>query len=235
MAVTLTRAYGGYAAGTTVILPDDTETALVAQGFATARTAPTESVSASPVGAQFITQGGNIAPFNALAGQGTPSSVQGPRKIANAPTTAFASAGTSAVHVAGSWYRGEIFLPYWAVWTGIGALNGATVGTDNLIFALYDTSGNLIANTAVAGTLSAGANAFQEIAFTAATAPLAPGRYFIGVQCNGTTATTRRQAAADGGLNMCSIVAGTFGTVPSSFTVPTTFTAAAAPIAYVYQ
>ena len=114
-------------------------------------------------------------------------------------------------------------------------LNGATVGTDNLIAALYDTGGNLIANSAVAGVLSAGANAFQEIAFTAATPPLAPGRYFLAVQCNGTTATTRRMAAADGGIAMASITAGTFGTVPSSFTVPTTFSAGASPIGYLYM
>ena len=102
---------------------------------------------------------------------------------------------------------GEIIVPYWGAWTGIGTLNGATVGTDHLMVALYDTTGALIANSAVAGVLSAGANAFQEIAFTSATAPLAPGRYFLAVQCNGTTATTRRMAAADGGIAMCSIVA----------------------------
>lgn len=236
MAVTLTRAYGQFASGAKVILPDDTESALVAQNLATvAASAPTETVTGGPNQAQFITAGGNVYPFN-VAGQGAPTNVQGPRKWPNQQNlTGFAALGTSAVHVAGSWYRGEIIVPYWGAWTGIGVLNGATVGTDNLMVALYDTTGALIANSAVAGVLSAGANAFQEIAFTSATAPLAPGRYFLAVQCNGTTATTRRMAAADGGIAMCSIVAGTFGTVPSTFTVPTTFTAAASPIGYLYM
>ena len=83
--------------------------------------------------------------------------------------------------------------------------------------ALYDTNGVLITNSAVAGVLSAGANAFQSIAFL--TQPiLTPGRYFVAVQCNGTTATTRRWAAANGGNQMTQSAAGTFGTVPASFT-----------------
>ena len=52
---------------------------------------------------------------------------------------------------------------------------------------------------------------------------------------HGTTATTRRQAAADGGNTMTQSATGTFGTVPASFTPPTTFTADVGPIARLYQ
>ena len=235
MAVLLNRAYGNFAANSRVIFSDDTESALVAQGWATALSAPSEtSNNSSPVPFVPITSGGNVSQLN-VAGQGNPSAPQGPRILPNVPILAFASLGTSAVHVAGTWYRSEILVPHWAGWTGIGVLNGATVGTDNLMVALYDTNGVLVANSATAGVLSAGANAFQQIAFTAATAPLAPGRYFIAVQCNGTTATTRRQAAANGGNTMTQSAAGTFGTVPASFTPPTTFTADVGPIAWLYQ
>jgi len=234
MAVSLLKAYGTFASGAVVILPDDTETALIAQGLATAVSAPLESVTRGPNQVQFVTAGGNVYPFN-VAGQGSPTAPQGPRILPNVPIGAFASLGTSAVHVAGTWYRSEIFVPHWAPWTGISVLNGATIGTDNLMVALYDTNGVLVANSAVAGVLSAGANAFQSIAFTSATAPLAPGRYFVAVQCNGTTATTRRQAAANGGNTMTQSAAGTFGTVPASFTPPTTFTADVGPIASLYQ
>jgi hypothetical protein len=155
----------------------------------------------------------------------------GPRIVPNVPILGFASLGTSAVHVAGTWYRAEIQVREGMVAAGIGVLNGATVGTDNLLVALYDTNGNLLANSAP--VLSAGANAFQNVAFTAPVS-LIPGRYFVAVQCNGTTATTRRQAAANGGNTMTQSATGTFAVIPASFTPPTTFTADVGPIAWLY-
>jgi hypothetical protein len=53
------------------------------------------------------------------SGFGAPSSPQGPRILPNGPILAFASLGTSAVHVAGTWYRSEIYVPHLAQWTGI--------------------------------------------------------------------------------------------------------------------
>lgn len=235
MAVTLLRPYQGLASGAVAIFPDATESALIAQGLAVANTAqPASSFPATasqPYGPATI--GGNTG-ATAVAGVSAPSVPQGPRILPNGPILAFASLGTSAVHVAGSWYRAEIFVPHVASWTGINVLNGATVGTDNVMVGLWDSAGNLIANSATTGVLSAGANAFQSHAFVAPVL-LAPGRYFVGVQCNGTTATTRRWAAANGGNLMTSITAGTFGTVPATFTPPTTFTADVGPIAALYQ
>lgn len=155
-----------------------------------------------------------------------------PRILPNVPILGFAALGTSAVHVAGSWYRSEIQVREPMVVTGIGVLNGATVGTDNLVVALYDTNGNLLGNSGPA--LSAGANAFQNIPLLS---PLTvvPGRYFIAVQASGTTATTRRQAAANGGNTMTQLAAGTVGVVPASFTPPVTFTADVGPIAWLYS
>jgi len=235
MAVVLSRSYGGFAAGATVEFPDDTESALIAQGWAAAasgavaRSFPSKSFSQTQAGVF----GGNNVTIQS-SGVGAPASPQGPRILPNVPILAFASLGTSAVHVAGTWYRAEIYVPHLAQWTGIGVLNGATVGTDNLMVALYDTNGVLIANSAVAGVLSAGANAMQNIALLQSPI-LQPGRYFVAVQCNGTTATTRRQAAANGSNTMTQSAAGTFGTVPTSFTPPTTFTADVGPIAWLYQ
>ena len=233
MAVTLYKAYQGYSAGATIIVPDDTQTALIAQGIGYAASGqPSQDVA---TGSALVapTVGGNKSAQD-VAGFGAPSSPQGPRILPNGPILAFASLGTSAVHVAGTWYRSEIYVPHLAQWTGINVLNGATVGTDNILVALYDTNGVLITNSAVAGALSAGANAFQSLAFL--TQPiLPPGRYFVAVQCNGTTATTRKWAAANGGDQMTQSATGTFGTVPASFTPPTTFTADVGPIAALYQ
>jgi hypothetical protein len=234
MAVTLYKAYQGYAAGATIIVPDDTQTALIAQGIGYAASGqPKQAYQATGDAVLNPTIGGNKYSQDS-SGFGAPSSPQGPRILPNGPILAFASLGTSAVHVAGTWYRSEIYVPHLAQWTGINVLNGATVGTDNIMVALYDTNGVLITNSAVAGALSAGANAFQSLAFL--TQPiLNPGRYFVAVQCNGTTATTRKWAAANGGNQMTQSTAGTFGTVPESFTPPTTFTADVGPIAALYQ
>jgi hypothetical protein len=147
-------------------------------------------------------------------------------------SVAYSSLGTSAVHVAGTIYLAELQMPRSKqTVTGIGVLNGATVGTDNLIAALFDASGRLIAKTA--STLSAGANAFQEIAFSPLPIRLpTDGTYWIGVQCNGTTATTRRIAASTF-LRRTKSSTGSFGTIPDQ-TLPSTFTADVGPIAYVY-
>lgn len=145
--------------------------------------------------------------------------------------TAYGSLGTNAVHVAGTIYVSEIEFDYNRTITGIAVLNGATVGTDNLMVGLYNSAGTLVANSAVAGVLSAGADAFQEIALTAAYAAIA-GKYYIAVQCNGTTAKTRRIAASTF-LNLAKSFTGTFGTL-TALTVPTTTVADTGPIVYVY-
>lgn len=146
---------------------------------------------------------------------------------------AYGSLGTAAVHVAGSLYVTEIYVPRSMMVTGIAVLNGGVVGTDNLIAALYDGAGRRLAYSALAGALSAGANAFQTLALTVPYQLQNDGKYHVVVQCNGTTATTRR-IAANTYLNRASIIAGTFGTLPGQITVPTTITADAGPICYLY-
>lgn len=233
MTITLARPYMSYASGAIVTLPDSTEAALIAQGFATAASGqPAQSWDPRLGNLTRPTFGGNVS---TQSGEGLvdPTVPQGPNGVPMGSLVAFASAGTSSVMVAGSWYRGEIYIPHLNQWTGFAVLNGATVGTDNLMVGLWDSAGNLITNSAVAGVLSAGANTLQQIAFLQQPL-LPPGRYFVGVQCNGTTATTRRIPAADGAYQMCSITAGTFGTVPSTFTPPTTFTSGASPIGVMY-
>jgi len=236
MAVSLIRSYQGYAASTVQVFDSVTEAALIAQGIATAATGyPVQTNTLlldSPI--MSITQGGNVTYQPSGAGVAVPTTPQGPRILPNTNIQAFASAGTNTTMVAGTLYRSEIFVPFLATWTGIGILNGTTAGTDNGLVALYDSNGVLITNSAVAGALSTGANAFQNRAFLN-TVTLTPGRYFIAYQQNGTTATIRTHAAANGGNQMTSSATGTFGTVPASFTAPTTFTADVGPIGWLYQ
>lgn len=235
MSVFLLRTYGGFAASTTtaVTFPDDTEAALIAQGWATA--GPVTAVPSRVGGPDtYITQAGNIALAN-QAGQGTPTSMQGPSILCNMPlgTAALTAAGTSSVHVAGTMNISEIFVPHWNVWKGMGMLNGTVVGTDNMLVALYGSSGILLANSAVAGALSAGASQFQNRDFLFPVC-LPPGRYFCGVQSNGTTATSNKFVSANGPVLLTTSSTGTFGTVPATITVPTTFTTAVGVVCTLY-
>ena len=234
MAVTTTRPYLGLASGTTFIAPNDTESALVTQGLATVATGyPVQSWSPLAGALTQPTLGGNATgTFGGMISDITAE--QGPRIQPNGVIVAFATAGTSGVSVAGTWYRCEIQTQALAAWTGIGILNGATAATDNNMVALYDTNGVLITNSAVAGAVATGTNAFQNYAFVN-TVLLPPGRYFIACQSNGTTTTIRRWKAADGGNQMTQSAAGVFGTVPASFTPPTTFTDVVGPIGWLYQ
>lgn len=233
MAVTLLRAYGGFAAGAIVTFPDATEQSLIAQGLAAASLVTSvPSLVGGPD--QFINQNGNIA-FITQGGQGTPVAIQGPSILSNMPlgTAALTAAGASSVHVAGTMNLSEIFVPHWNTWKGLAVLNGTVVGTDNMLVALYGSDGKLLANSAVAGTLSAGASAFQSRDFLVPVT-LAPGRYFCGVQCNGTTATSNKFVSANGVNVLTGAIAGTFGTVPATVTVPTTFTTAQGCVCQLY-
>jgi hypothetical protein len=236
MSVTLLRAYLGFATGAVVTLQDDVEQALVTQGLATAAT--TTDMSNFIAGQmQTVTQGGNtaVAPQGS-AGNGTPTYYQGPLilpviNLGSLALTSYETSGTAPV--AGTMNLTEIFVPYWNTWTGIGVLNGTTVGTDNHLVALYGSNGALLANSAVAGAVSAGASVMQNRAFLTPI-NLAPGRYFLGVQSNGTTATLRHLLAANGSNVCTSATTGVFGTVPATMTVPSTFTTAVGVISQLY-
>lgn len=157
-------------------------------------------------------------------------------RISNIPIggVARASIGTDAVHVAGTIYVSEIWIPTNKTITGIGVLNGTVVGTDKLIVGLYSSGGNLLANSALAGATSAGADGFQEIALTTPYAAVGPARYWIAVQCEGTTAATQRIAASTY-LNYSKSYAGVFGTLDASLVpLPSSVEADAGPIGYVY-
>lgn len=234
--ITLLRPYLGFATGAVITLQDDVETAMVAQGLATA--GPVTDMSNFIAGSvQSVTQGGNVAvPPQGSQGYGTPAYYQGPLNLPaiNLGSLALTSYETNgAAPVAGTMNLTEIHVPFWQTWTGIGVLNGTTVGTDNMLVALYGTSGALLANSAVAGTVSAGGSVMQNRAFTAPIT-LAPGRYFLGCQSNGTTATLRHLLAANGSNVCTAAVAGTFGTVPATVTPPATFTTAVGVIAQLY-
>lgn len=238
MAVYLLRAYAGFAASSTVpvTFQDDVEAALITQGIATAAT--TTDMTNYPAGySQAMSQGGNLATIpQGSQGYSTPTYLQGNSILPNIALGSLALASyetNGTAPVAGSLYYSEIFVPYWNTWKGIGVLAGTTVATDNWLVALYGTNGALLANSAVAGAVTATASVMQLRAFTSSI-NLAPGRYFLAVQSNGATDTIRHLLVANGANVICGSTTGAFGTIPATITVPTTFTTAVAPICQLY-
>ena len=225
MSVLLSRAYAGFASGATVTFDATTEAALVAQDLGAYTSATAITPTASPGANSWVNQ----APTSPILG------LYGPSILPNMPlgNAALTAAGTSSVHVAGTLNVSEIFVPHWNTWKGLAVLNGTVVGTDNMLVALYNSSGALLANSAVAGTLSAGASTFQNRDFLAPVT-LTPGRYFCAVQSNGTTATSNKFVTANGVNVLTTSSTGTFGTVPASITVPTTFTTAVGCVVQLY-
>jgi hypothetical protein len=142
---------------------------------------------------------------------------------------------TSLTPVAGTRYYASVQVGVTGgnntTFTGISALIGAVGGTDKFIYELHDSTGALVATTALAGVTVGTAGSWQQIPFTAPV-NVAPGTYFIVVQLNGTTA---RLAALNGPSLpvLTGSATGTFGT-SAAITPPTTYTAGVGPVAALY-
>jgi hypothetical protein len=142
--------------------------------------------------------------------------------------TALETAGTAA-GASTEEYCTELDLPYSVLITGLGILNGTTVGTDKHIAILRDSSGKVLATSAVAGTTTSGASTYQTHNFTAKYYAVGPARYFGCMQANGTTDTVRHAITAVNNNVLAGKLTGqTFGTVVAA-TMPSTFTTALGP------
>lgn len=154
---------------------------------------------------------------------------------ANGGFIAYASLGTSSTVVAGTLYICSLDLPQNFVATGLANLNGTTATTDKSLLALYDAAGNLIISSSLAGATVATANTYQQHAFVPGPCFLPVGKYYVVYQQNGTTATPMLIPSGYGYDGLTTATAtGTFGTLPASITVPTTFTTVYGPWAYLY-
>lgn len=142
----------------------------------------------------------------------------------------FGVATTSVTDVAGKIFYGAIEVDMSTFVSGACLLNGATVTTDKHIYALFDATGNLLANTTLAGTSDAGASQYQCLSFTSPVALAGPAQYFVAIQGNGTT--DNFQAYGTGGAHTSyptGSQTGSFG-VLAPITITTTFTAAVGPL-----
>jgi hypothetical protein len=145
-------------------------------------------------------------------------------------TVPLASLGNDTTPVAGTIYIAQINLPAFTV-TNISCLNGSVASTNNLVYGLYNASGNLVASTALAGVVAANANVFQTVIPLTSPYAAAAGQYFIAYQTNGTT-TRFRTITVNGAGDLTASYTGAFGTLPA-ITPPTGFTANVGPICFV--
>lgn len=156
------------------------------------------------------------------------------------PYTAFTTlansiAGVAVTDVAGKIWFSQLTAPYSATLTGGCVLNGATVGTDKWIIALYDATGALVANSALAGTTTAGVSLYQCINFTSTVAIVGPGTYYFALQGNGTTDIFQAYKTGGAPTNYgTQSQTGAFGALAAMTTPTTTFTTAVGPIGMVF-
>ncbi len=142
--------------------------------------------------------------------------------------TALETAGT-APGAATEEYCTELDLPYSMVVTGIGVLNGTTVGTDNHLVVLRDAGGKVLGTSALAGAVSANASTYQKYNLLNKYFAVGPARYFACVQTNGATDTLRHAiTAVNNNVFAGKLTGQTFGTVVDA-TMPSTFTTALGP------
>lgn len=167
---------------------------------------------------------------------GVVGSTTAPKTIYSAWVPGVATQATSATPSATVVYMTQIHIDNNTTLTGIGVLNAATCGATKWILALFDDTGAPLANTATAGggTTCSGASAYQQIAFTGTYAAKGPRTYWIGLYANNTTDRYYAVPTLGQAKGLAGSVSGqTNGTV-ASVTLPTTFTADVAPVAYVY-
>lgn len=168
--------------------------------------------------------------LTATGGQGQISATPFTHVYSGAGAPGTTTTGTDTAGINGTVWISELDLDTNVTITGLSYLIGSVGGTDKAIVFLFDSAGNVLANSALAGTTVGTTATMQRIPFTAPFAAKGPGLYFVGVQTNGTTAKVRTATFGD---KSTTSVAQVFGT-PAAITPPTTFTASVGPIVMTY-
>mgnify|MGYP001597782228 CR=1 FL=1 len=148
-------------------------------------------------------------------------------------SVALSSFGTDTTDSATLQYNAHVFVDQTFLATSSTVLNGSAVDTAaKVVHLLYSASGRKLANSAVAGAVKSGNNAFQAMDYTATFLVTGPAWYIIGIQSDTADAAGTRTIAAS---TFNGVIAGTstsvFGTVATALTPATTFTADKGPIA----
>lgn len=151
-----------------------------------------------------------------------------PRCIHTGATPVKASTdGTDTTPVVTETYIVEVLLPFSCDVTGFANFNGS-VASGNLTAILYRGDGTVIVKSA--STAMSGTDAFQRIPF-ASVQHLLPGRYYVGLQIDNTTARVNTHPIGNFGASKKT--GEVYGTA-TNITPPTTFTASQGPMGGLY-
>lgn len=118
--------------------------------------------------------------------------------------------------------------------TGIRFLQGLTAATTKAIGVLYDSGGNVLAYSAIAGVVMATASTYKELPFTTPYQLQGPGLFFIGIIFDGTGSTYGTIPVNCNGGTLGGSSVATFTTPVPLIISATPFTDAQAPIAHLY-
>jgi hypothetical protein len=150
-------------------------------------------------------------------------------------TQVAATSGTDTACDNGSVWAAQVYVGENCTLTGIEYLIGSVGGTDKVIAYLFDSTGVVVANSALAGATVGTAATLQQVAFTATYAAKGPQTYIVGLQFNGTTAKFRTIPAYTGQESMrIKQTGGVFGTSAPLSPVATALTDAVGPVLSTY-
>lgn len=143
-----------------------------------------------------------------------------------------ATSGTDTTPANDTQFVTSVNVPSGMKCTNVNYLIGSVGGTNRVYAVIYDSSGNVVANTTLAssGTVVGTAANIQTLALTSP-AMLKPGRYFVGISMNGNTARLRTIPAFCQAGNLGGTVTQTHASV-AAITPPSTFTADQAPVVF---
>lgn len=141
-----------------------------------------------------------------------------------------AADGTDATPSVTETYYAEVFVPCNATITGVATFNGSATGSGNITAYLMTLAGTQVGHTA--STAVSGTDTYQTIAFTTPYAAIGPQTYYVATQYNNTS--TRFNTHVVGRFGTGKDTGTTYGTFPTTPTVPGTFTTGLGPIASLY-
>lgn len=163
---------------------------------------------------------------------GTSPTIQTQSLFAIGGPVVTAASGTDNACANGTITWSAVYIGSNMTLTGAGYLIGSVGGTDKVLLSLHDSTGALVANTALAGTTVGTAANWQAVDFTAPVAVTGGKIYYIAANFNGNTAKFRGYPGP--GLKFVTGTASqTFGT-PAAITPGTTFSANVGPISFIY-
>lgn len=131
-----------------------------------------------------------------------------------------------AARYASLWIPGDVFI------TSINFLQGLTAATTKVIGALYDSGGNVLAYSAIAGVVMSGASTYLSLPLTTPYSFQGPGLAFIGLIFDGTGSTYGTIPVNCNGGSLGGSSVATFTTPVPLIISATPFTDAQAPIAF---